>query len=181
MISINQPFPGTHLLKPKCFEDNRGNFVKTFHSGVFAELGIGFNPVEEFYSTSRKGVLRGMHFQVPPHEHDKLVYCIRGRVLDVVLDLRKSSKTYGQSYGNEISAQNQLIFFIPKGVAHGFVSLEEDSVLVYKTTTTHAPSHDIGVHWNTFGFVWPTLTETSLISARDRQFPALDEFQTPFL
>ena len=180
MISISQPFLDTHLLKPECFEDNRGNFVKTFQSEFFSEIGIHFQPVEEFYSTSRKGVLRGMHFQLPPHDHDKLVYCIRGRVMDVLLDLRKSSPTYGRSFGNEISANNHLMFYIPKGVAHGFLSLEDDSVLVYKTTTIHFPSHDAGVRWDSFGYIWPDLTANSIISPRDCKFPSLEEFKTPF-
>ena len=98
-----------------------------------------------------------MHFQLPPHDHDKLVYCIRGRVMDVLLDLRKSSPTYGRSFGNEISANNHLMLYIPKGVAHGFLSLEDDSVLVYKTTTIHFPSHDAGVRWDSFGYTWPDL------------------------
>ncbi len=178
MISLSQPLPGVHLLQPKVFIDTRGDFVKTFHVGAFAELGIDFKPVEEFFSTSRKGVLRGMHFQLPPHDHAKLVYCIRGRVLDVLLDLRKASPTFGQFASAELSRENHHQFYIPSGIAHGFLSLEDDSVMVYKTTTVHAPTHDAGIRWDSFGFDWGIAAP--LISPRDLAFAALTEFGSPF-
>lgn len=179
MISLNQPLPGVHLLQPKVFNDNRGDFVKTYHAQAFKDLGIEFVPVEEFFSTSRQGVLRGMHFQLPPHDHAKLVYCIRGRVLDVLLDLRKGSPTYGQSVSTELSAANHHQFFIPTGIAHGFLSLEEDSVMVYKTSTMHAPSHDAGIRWDSFGYEWPMIIDR-VVSSRDQQFPAFKSFLSPF-
>src|ERR1035437_6763131 len=144
MTIIQQPFPGTFLIQPKVFADNRGDFVKTFHEPLFLELGIQFMPVEEFFSTSHKNVLRGMHFQMPPHDHDKLVYCIRGRVLDVLVDLRKTSPCFRRCASAELSAVNHHLSFIPKGVAHGFLSLDDDSLMVYKTSTFHAPEHDAG-------------------------------------
>ena len=178
MTIISQPFPGTFLLQPKVFQDARGDFVKTFHQGAFRELGIDFQPVEEFYSTSRNGVLRGMHFQLPPHDHSKLVYCIRGRVLDVLLDLRKASPSYGRSISVELSRDNHQQFYIPRGIAHGFLSLEDDSVMVYKTSTVHAPTHDAGVHWGSFGFGWGV--DSPNISERDARFPSLESFNNPF-
>jgi dTDP-4-dehydrorhamnose 3,5-epimerase/CDP-3, 6-dideoxy-D-glycero-D-glycero-4-hexulose-5-epimerase len=179
MTILSQPFPGTCLLQPKVFEDFRGDFVKTFHAGLFSELGIDFAPVEEFFSTSKRGVLRGMHFQLPPHDHAKLVYCVRGRVLDVLLDLRRGSPTFGQAASAELSRQNHHQFFIPAGVAHGFLSLEDDSVMVYKTTSVHAPSHDSGVRWDSFGFDWQ-LTQPPIVSARDAAFATFPEFISPF-
>jgi dTDP-4-dehydrorhamnose 3,5-epimerase len=179
MQSISQPLPGVHLLQPKVFEDNRGDFVKTYHEGAFHQLGIDFKPVEEFFSTSKEGVLRGMHFQLPPHDHAKLVYCIRGSVLDVLLDLRRGSSTYGQATSAVLSRQNHHQFFIPTGIAHGFLALEEDSVMVYKTTTVHAPSADFGVRWDSFAFTWP-LDTNPILSARDAAFPALTNFASPF-
>ena len=179
MTSLDQPLPGVHLLQPKVFEDARGDFVKTFHAGAFSELGIAFAPVEEFFSTSQKGVLRGMHFQLPPHDHDKLVYCIRGRVLDVLLDLRKASPTYLQVASAELSRDNHHQFYIPSGVAHGFLSMEDDSVMVYKTTTVHAPSHDAGIKWDSIGFDW-SLEIAPVVSPRDVGFPMLSDFQNPF-
>jgi dTDP-4-dehydrorhamnose 3,5-epimerase len=179
MTVLQQPFSGTYLLQPRVFCDNRGDFVKTFHVGLFRELGIEFNPVEEFFSTSHKGVLRGMHFQLPPYDHDKLVYCVRGRVLDVLLDLRKGSATYGQTTSAELARENHQQYYIPKGVAHGFLALEDDSVMVYKTSTVHSPAHDAGVRWDSFGFKWPT-SETRFLSPRDQKFPTVQEFSSPF-
>jgi dTDP-4-dehydrorhamnose 3,5-epimerase len=170
MTILSEPFPGTYLLRPKVFEDARGDFVKTFHDGLFRELGIEFRPLEEFFSTSRKGVLRGMHFQLPPHDHAKLVYCVRGRVLDVLLDLRTNSPSYGKSVGAELSGENHHQFYIPSGVAHGFLSLENDSVMVYKTSTVHVPSHDAGVRWDSFGFDW-ALDGAPILSSRDDALP----------
>jgi dTDP-4-dehydrorhamnose 3,5-epimerase len=164
---------------PKVFTDNRGDFVKTYQAEAFSELGISFTPVEEFFSTSHKGVLRGMHFQLPPHEHDKLVYCVRGRVLDVLLDLRKDSPTYGKSVSAELSRENHHQLYIPRGVAHGFLSMEDESVLVYKTTTVHAPSYDTGIRWDSFGFQWPE-GGNFIISTRDQQFPHQQAFNSPF-
>jgi dTDP-4-dehydrorhamnose 3,5-epimerase/CDP-3, 6-dideoxy-D-glycero-D-glycero-4-hexulose-5-epimerase len=178
MTSLDQPLPGVHLLKPKVFEDERGDFVKTYHEGLFEKLGITFKPVEEFFSTSRKNVLRGMHFQIPPHDHDKLVYCIRGRVLDVLLDLRSTSPTYKMFTSAELSRENHHQFFIPRGVAHGFLALEDDSVMVYKTSTVHAPTHDSGVFWDSFGYDWNCFSP--VISDRDRKFQELSELALLF-
>jgi dTDP-4-dehydrorhamnose 3,5-epimerase len=178
MISLSQPLAGVHLLQPRVFSDFRGDFVKTYHAGQFAELGLDFTPAEEFFSTSRLGVVRGMHFQLPPHDHAKLVYCIRGRVLDVLVDLRRASPTFGRAASSELSRENHLQFYIPSGVAHGFMALEDDSVMVYKTTTGHAPTHDAGIRWDSFGFDWGN--NGPVISPRDAALPALAEFASPF-
>ncbi len=180
MQIVAQPLPGTFLVQPKVFRDARGDFVKTFHTGLFRDAGIAFSPVEEFYSTSHRGVVRGMHFQLPPHDHAKLVYCIRGRVIDVLLDLRKQSPTNGHAVSAELSAENRQMFYVPSGVAHGFLSLEDDTVMVYKTSTVHAPSHDAGVRWDSFGFDWGLEREEPIISTRDAGFPAFSDFASPF-
>jgi dTDP-4-dehydrorhamnose 3,5-epimerase/CDP-3, 6-dideoxy-D-glycero-D-glycero-4-hexulose-5-epimerase len=178
MTIIEQPFPGTFLIKPKVVADIRGDFVKTFHEPLFAELGIQFKPVEEFFSTSHKDVLRGMHFQLPPHDYDKLVYCIRGRVLDVLLDLRKSSPFFRRCASAELSGASHHQFFIPKGVAHGFLSLDDDSVMVYKTSAVHAPEHDAGIRWDSLEFQWPLANP--VLSARDQNSQVLKQFNSPF-
>lgn len=178
MKIIGQPLPDLMLIEPKVFLDQRGDFVKTYHAGLFAGFGIAFQPVEEFFSTSHKGVLRGMHFQLSPHDHSKLVYCVRGSVLDVVLDLRKSSSTYGRSVSSILSVVNHHQLFIPSGLAHGFLSLEDNSVMVYKTSTVHAPAHDAGVRWDTLGFDWGV--DNPIVSGRDTAFPSLVEFASPF-
>jgi dTDP-4-dehydrorhamnose 3,5-epimerase len=201
---ISEPLPGVKVLRPFVFEDARGNFVKPFHEDQLAAHGITIHVKEEFFSTSAAGVLRGMHFQTPPHAHQKLVYCITGRVMDVVLDLRGDSPTFGQSAGFELSAANRHIVHIPVGFAHGFYSLDDNSCLVYKTDAVHAPANDGGILWNSFGYPWKNSTESKskveveesaslklklatltgafapTISERDSKFPAFADFATPF-
>jgi dTDP-4-dehydrorhamnose 3,5-epimerase len=170
--------PGLKVLRPRIFRDARGDFVKTYHAGIFRELGIPFAPAEEFFSVSHKNVVRGMHFQTPPHAHAKLVYCAAGRVLDVVVDLRRESPAFGRYVSRELSAANREMFFIPEGFAHGFLSLEDDTMMVYQTSTVHAPASDAGILWNSFGFDWPV--SAPLVSDRDQAFPALAGFDSPF-
>jgi dTDP-4-dehydrorhamnose 3,5-epimerase len=179
MISISQPLYGVHLLQPKIFNDHRGDFIKTYHSYAFEDLGISFTPQEEFISTSHKGVLRGMHFQLPPHDHAKLIFCISGRVLDVLLDIRKESPTYGQTASAELSGENHLQFYIPKGIAHGFLSLENKSVMVYKSSSVYSPEHDTGIAWDSFGYSWPKM-ENIIMSERDDRFSPFSSFDSPF-
>ncbi len=178
MELIPTELPGLQIIRPRIFQDARGSFVKTYHRDVFRELGLNFEPREEFFSTSAKNVLRGMHFQLPPTAHAKLVYCITGRVLDVVLDLRKDSPTFGRSYGRELSAVNREMFFIPSGFAHGFLALEDNATMVYQTSTVHSPTHDAGVRWDSFDFDWPV--KNPVLSDRDQKFPPLREFNSPF-
>jgi dTDP-4-dehydrorhamnose 3,5-epimerase/CDP-3, 6-dideoxy-D-glycero-D-glycero-4-hexulose-5-epimerase len=180
MTLISEPLPGVKLLQPIIFEDERGTLVKPFHEEQLAVHGISFCIREEFFSTSAANVIRGMHFQYPPHDHQKLVYCISGCVLDVVLDLRRSSDTFGTATGFHLSAMNRQMVYIPRGVAHGFLTLEEKSCLVYKTDSVHVPSHDGGVRWNSFGFNWPLADSAPMISIRDQKFPVFHEFTTPF-
>ena len=144
---------------------------------MLADLGITLDMQEEFYSVSHKNVIRGMHFQLPPHDHDKLVYCTRGAVLDVLLDLR-AGLNYGQVASAEISGDNQHLIFIPKGIAHGFMALEDETLMLYKTSTVHAPEADCGIRWDSFGFDWPS--RQPVISARDQQHMAFSEFANPF-
>ncbi|HNB82147.1 MAG TPA: dTDP-4-dehydrorhamnose 3,5-epimerase family protein [Chitinophagaceae bacterium] len=159
-------------------DDDRGTFVKTFHDSSLQKAGIHFELKESFFSISHKDVIRGMHFHHPPYEHDKIVFCTRGRILDVVLDIRKSSPTYGQCCSEILSAGNNKALFIPKGFAHGFLSLEEESVTFYFVNGEyHAPSDD-GIRFDSFGFNWPV--ETPGLSERDLNFQSLAQFQSPF-
>lgn len=178
MKLVPTELPGVQIIHPQIFQDLRGSFVKTFHACQFRELGLDFVPREEFFSTSAKGVMRGMHFQLPPAAHAKLVYCITGRVLDVVLDLRKNSSSFGRSCVRELSAINREMFFIPIGCAHGFLALEENTAMVYQTSTVHSSAHDTGVRWDSFGFDWPV--KKPVLSERDKNFPGLHEFLSPF-
>lgn len=181
MQLIDEPLPGVKILRPFVFEDARGNFVKPFHEGQLAAHGISLTVREEFFSTSAAGVVRGMHFQIPPHAHNKLVYCMNGKVVDVLLDLRKGATTYGQSTSFELSAANRHVVFIPIGFAHGFLSVEDDSCLIYKTDAVHAPNSDRGILWNSFGFEWPLKEgDEPPISARDLGHPPYAKFDSPF-
>jgi dTDP-4-dehydrorhamnose 3,5-epimerase len=180
MQLIDEPLPGVQILKPPVFHDARGEFVKTFHESLLADLGIAINLKEEFFSTSNAGVIRGMHFQIPPYDHQKIVYCIQGSVIDVVLDLRTNSPTYGRFAAFELSALNRHIVSIPTGFAHGFLSLEDHSTLIYKTDREHSPSHDAGVLWNGFGYNWPLGAKAPIISKRDSDFPRLEDLSNPF-
>lgn len=169
---------GVRLLSPQVFNDARGAFIKTYHVGVFRDLGMPFVPVEEFVSISRRDVIRGMHLQLPPAAHAKLVYCVVGAVLDVVLDLRRGAGGYGRWMTRRLSAENREMLFIPPGCAHGFLALTDEATMVYQTDTVHAPASDAGVLWNSFGFDWPA--EQPCLSERDRALPALENFVSPF-
>ncbi len=177
MELLKELLPGCMLLQPKRFEDQRGCFVKTYHEGLCAMLGVQLDIREEFYSVSHKDVIRGMHFQLPPHAHDKLVYCPLGAVCDVLLDLRAGAG-YGRVASAQLSGANGQLIFIPQGIAHGFVALAHDSLMIYKTTTVHTPESDCGIRWDSFGFDWG-LSQPSL-SDRDQKHPPLASFSTPF-
>jgi dTDP-4-dehydrorhamnose 3,5-epimerase len=171
--------PGCFQIIPDIRRDERGSFVKVFHQDIFRQHGLATDFAEEYYSTSQRGVIRGLHFQTPPHHHAKLVYCTQGAVLDAALDLRRGSPAYGQHITLELSAANGHMLYLPAGLAHGFCSLSEQSLMVYKVTTTYAPESDGGVLWNSAGIAWPV--QQPLLSPRDRTFPALAEFDTPFV
>ena len=177
MEILKELLPGCFLLQPNRFEDSRGSFVKTYHEGLCKTLGVNLEIREEFYSVSRKNVIRGMHFQLPPHEHDKLVYCTRGAVMDVLLDLRKGPG-YGKVVSAELSGENAHLVFIPKGIAHGFAALTDEALMLYKTSTVHAPESDCGIRWDSFGFDWGIAEP--IISTRDQQHSVLADFVSPF-
>jgi dTDP-4-dehydrorhamnose 3,5-epimerase len=172
--------PGAVSIEPTSRRDERGRFLKIFHSTSLADEGLTFELREEFYSVSHRGVLRGMHFQRPPFDHQKLVVCIAGRVLDVLVDLRQSSPTFGQSCSLELSGESPRLVWIPRGLAHGFLSLRNDSIVMYKTDCEYASEHDAGVRWDSFGFTWPMPVHDLVISSRDQQHPRLAEFVSPF-
>jgi dTDP-4-dehydrorhamnose 3,5-epimerase len=169
---------GLLRIVPPVHRDDRGEFVKTFHRSAFKANDIEFSVAEEFFSTSRRGVIRGMHFQLPPAAHSKLVFCPAGAVLDVVVDLRRSSPTYGQSHAERLDDQNRHALYIPVGFAHGFVALSDEAVMYYLTDTEHAAACDAGIRWNSFGFSWPA--DAPILSRRDQSLPSLADFVSPF-
>ena len=169
---------GCYEVQPRIFDDARGRFVKVFHEDEFLKLGLETHFAEEYYSHSQRGVIRGMHFQIPPSDHAKLVYCVHGEVQDVVLDLRKGSPTYGRSISVVLSAQQGNFIYIPKGMAHGFCVTSESATLVYKVSTVYDPQNDSGVLWNSFGADWAI--SSPILSERDASFPTLNQFMSPF-
>lgn len=170
---------GLFLIQPEARPDARGHFVKTFHAGEFLDHGIEFSVAESFFSVSHRNVLRGMHFQNPPAAHAKLVYCPVGAILDVVIDLRRTSPTYGRHHAFELSAKNNAIIYVPKGFAHGFLSLHDGSVTVYGTTEVYSAKNDSGIRWDSIGFNWPD--RDPVVSVRDLALPGLAGFDSPFV
>ena len=175
---IETPLEGCFELQPIVRGDNRGSFVKTFHADAFAELGLDTDFKEEYYSTSIKNVLRGMHFQTPPADHVKLVCCTEGAVKDVVVDLRKNSPTFGKHCAFELTAEKANMLYIPKGFAHGFLTLSERATMLYKVTTVYSPENDKGILWSSCGIDWQC--DAPILSARDQKHPPLAEFDSPF-
>jgi dTDP-4-dehydrorhamnose 3,5-epimerase len=155
-------------LEYNSFKDNRGEFVKTIHKESFLEKGLEWTFEESFFSVSSKNVFRGMHFQYPPYDHDKLVYVVNGSIIDVVLDLRKESATYGQHLTIELSQENRKALHIGKGFAHGFFSMEEDTVVEYHTTTMQSKEFEGGIKWDSFGLQLPI--SLPILSVRDSSF-----------
>jgi len=171
--------PGCFVLRPGLFSDARGWFLKTAHAPSLKELGLRADWREDFVSGSARGVLRGMHFQTPPADHAKLVTCLSGTVLDVLVDLRRGSPTFGEHVALELHPAAGEVVYMPAGIAHGFLSLQDDSLMYYKVTHEHAPAQDGGIAWDSFGFEWPV--EAPVLSERDRKHPPLAQFETPFV
>ena len=170
---------GCLLIEYDVANDHRGHFVKTFNRDLFKGTVIEtFALEEEFFTTSHKDVVRGMHFQTPPYAHNKIVSCVLGSVTDVLLDLRKNSNTYGHWCSVELNSSEFQAIYVPEGVAHGFVARSDNSVLTYKVDSKYAPNHDFGVAWDSFAFNWHV--EKPIISIRDSNFPSLTNFKSPF-
>lgn len=167
---------GPLLLSRPIARDRRGSFRKLVHAGAFADLGLSTDFPEQYVSVSEAGVVRGMHFQSPPHDHHKLVSVLSGRILDVVVDLRPGAG-YGRAASVELDGDDGRSLWIPSGFAHGFLALERASVL-YDVGSVHAPDHDHGIAWDGFGFAWPVADP--VLSDRDRLLPPLSDFVTPF-
>lgn len=179
-MKIIHPFDGLLVIEPEVFADERGFFMETFSADKFAALGLPTEFLQDNHSASVKGVLRGLHFQLPPKPMGKLVRCTRGRVWDVAVDLRQASMTYKQSFGIELSAQNKKMLWLPAGFGHGFYSLEDCEVL-YKCTHTYDKASDGNVAWNDpeLNVQWP-LDGQPMLSARDQAAPLLKDLILPF-
>ena len=169
---------GLFILRSPFLKDNRGEFRKLFHSDEFRINGLSTDFKELYYSISQKDVVRGMHFQSPPMEHDKLVYVSSGVVLDVVLDIRKHSSTYGEYYSIELSEDQQTYLYISKGLAHGFRSLRDGTIVHYAQNSCYSKENDCGIAFDSFGFNWGI--ENPIISQRDGTFSPFSAYNSPF-
>ncbi len=178
MEILKTPFEGLFLLQTINFQDNRGGFQKLFNFDFFNENGLDCDFKEFYYSVNNKNVVRGMHFQMPPFEHTKIVYVSKGRIKDVVIDIRKSSKTYKECFSIELDEQKGQYLYVPKGFAHGFVSLEEGSIVNYAQTSCYSKDHDCGIDALSIGFDWGV--SEPVRSGRDLTFDKLNEFISPF-
>jgi dTDP-4-dehydrorhamnose 3,5-epimerase len=172
---------GVYVINNFLAQDERGTFVKTFNKQNFVNTGLNFEIRESYFSISKKNVIRGMHFQLPPSDHGKLVYVPVGSILDVVVDIRKTSSTYKKFISMELSATNRKSIFIPTGMAHGFKSMENNTITVYNVTAEYDSKSDQGILFDSFGFDWQA--EQVIMSSRDLEFMTLDRFceNNPFL
>jgi dTDP-4-dehydrorhamnose 3,5-epimerase len=171
------------IFVPKRFSDNRGWFSETFRETSLQEFGVVSRYVQENESFSRhKGTVRGLHFQTPPYEQAKLVFVPCGRILDIIVDVRKDSPTYGQHVSVELSAETGNRFYVPVGFAHGFVTLEDSVTVLYKVSNYYQPACDGGIRWNDpdLGIAWPVKPQNAVLSEKDRNLPLLKDFVSPF-
>lgn len=169
--------PDVRIFQPRVFADDRGYFFESYNQKRFeAEIGHPVAFVQDNESYSVKHVLRGLHYQVPPHPQAKLVRCVRGAVWDVAVDIRQSSETFGRWFGTELTEENHTQLWIPCGFAHGFITLSDEAIVAYKTTDHYAPECDRSIRWDdpAVGIQWPISGEP-LLSDKDGRAPLLDE------
>ena len=170
------------IIEPTVFGDTRGYFLEPYNKKKFEEVVGKTSFIQDNESKSSKGVLRGLHFQKPPFEQAKLVRCIEGEVLDVAVDIRKNSKTYGQHVAVLLSGENKRQLFVPRGFAHGFLVLSDTATFAYKVDNTYAPEFDAGIRWNDkeLNIQWGLEESEVLVSAKDAELPFFLEFESPF-
>lgn len=183
MEVIKTAIEGVLIIEPKIWGDDRGYFFESFSARDFvAKTGMDITFVQDNESKSRYGVLRGLHFQNPPYTQSKLVRVIKGRVLDVAVDIRKGSPTYGQYVSCELTAENHRQFFVPKGMAHGFVVLSEEAVFQYKCDEFYHPEAEGAIAWDDqdLNIDWPIPATDVVLSEKDKHHPLLKDFESPF-
>jgi dTDP-4-dehydrorhamnose 3,5-epimerase len=175
--------PDVKRIVPKVLADPRGTFAETYSRRALAAAGIDAEFVQDNHSVSKaKGVVRGLHFQLPPHAQGKLVRVVRGAILDVALDLRQGSPTYGRHVSELLSAENGVQLWVPPGFAHGLCTLEPDTEVIYKLTAYYAPDCDRGLQWDdpALAIAWPVAVAEAILSDRDRAHPTLAELGVVF-
>ncbi|MCO6500940.1 MAG: dTDP-4-dehydrorhamnose 3,5-epimerase [Vicingus serpentipes] len=180
MIFTRTSIKGLIIIEPKVFEDERGHFFESYNQNEFKENGIVTSFVQDNQSLSQKNVLRGLHFQQPPYSQAKLIRVIQGSVLDVALDLRKESPTYGQYESLILSAQNKKIFFIPEGFAHGFLTLEDNTIFSYKCSNFYNSDSEGAILWNDESLNINWNIKNPILSKKDISAQKFSEFTSPF-
>lgn len=170
------PFEGLLILTPRIFADERGYFFESYNAHTFKQNGLDFDWVQDNQSSSTYGVIRGLHFQKPPHAQTKLIRVLQGEILDVVVDLRHDSKTFGQTYSILLSSENQLQLLIPKGFAHGFVVLSERADVMYKCDQLYNKESESGILFNDpkLNIDWKVDANKMIVSSKDLVLPAFD-------
>jgi dTDP-4-dehydrorhamnose 3,5-epimerase len=180
MEKITVGIEGLLLFNPKIFKDERGEFFETYNYEKYASQLPHVNFVQDNLSKSHKNVLRGLHFQLPPFDQGKLVQVIKGRALDVAVDIRKNSKTYGHYFSVELSEINKIQFWIPPGFAHGFLSLEDETLFAYKCTKNYSPGHEKTILWNDLQLAIDWKETEPIVSSKDTQGIQFSDFNSPF-
>ena len=181
MEIIDTTIPDLKIIQPRIFGDARGYFFESYHKEKLAELGLHADFVQDNQSLSAKNVIRGLHFQKPPFAQGKLVRVITGRAMDVAVDIRKGSPTYGKHVCTLLSSEKNNMFWIPEGFAHGFVALEDNTIFAYKTTNYYNKASEDAIRWNDpdIGIDWNV--DQSIISEKDQQSRFFKDFETPFV
>ena len=171
--------PDVILIEPEVFQDARGFFFEDYRKDLFVQNGIFVDFVQDNHSLSRKGVLRGLHYQAQPRAQAKLVRVVRGEVLDVAVDIRRGSKTFGKHVGRILSAENKKMLFVPAGFAHGYLTLSREAELLYKVSDVYSPEQERGLRWDdpALGIAWPKIDVAYVVSEKDKQFPGLKEIR----
>lgn len=183
MTITDLDIPGLKLVAPKRMTDERGFLSETYSRRSFAEGGVGHEFVQDNHSFSRaRGTVRGLHFQIPPFAQDKLVRCARGAILDVAVDIRRGSPTYGAHVAVELSVENWRQLFVPAGFAHGFCTLQPDTEVIYKLTAVYSREHEKGVVWNDpdLAIAWPVTAAEAVLSGKDAELPAFADLPAYF-
>ena len=182
MKFIKTNISGLIIIEPKVFKDPRGYFYEPYNKKKFDKFFGEINFVQDNESKSSKGVLRGFHFQKPPYDQAKLVRCIQGEVIDIALDLRKKSNTYGKYHKILLSSENKKQFFVPRGFAHAFLVLSKSAIFSYKVDNIYAPEYDSGVIWNDLELKidWPLKDNELIISEKDKNLPTFLNVISPF-
>jgi dTDP-4-dehydrorhamnose 3,5-epimerase len=174
------PIAGLKIIEPTVFRDSRGYFFENFRSSYFSDMDLDVSFVQENESKSNKGVLRGLHLQSPPYGQTKLIRVVSGAILDVAVDMRKASPSFGQHFSLELNEENKISFFVPEGFAHGFYCLEDNTIVQYKCSSYYHKASEVGILWSDphINVIWPS--GDRIVSEKDEILPNFKSFNSPY-